>query len=189
MQLSWVCLSIPYTNMGYYSHGDSLIMYEIERRFLVKKDLLPSFVEWTLIIQGYICNDIKRVVRIRLATTETESKATVTIKGEKVNSKGFEFEYSIPPRDVVSMITNKLTTSVLFKTRYIVEYEGHTWEIDQFEEANKGLIIAEIELSHTDEKFEKPEWLGDEITDDHKYSNLALSNKPYAEWEDCEKES
>ncbi len=152
-------------------------MTEIERKFLVKKGKWKAGKNGIQIKQGYLLAESERTVRIRIAG----EMAFITIKGKMQNISRPEFEYEIPVADALQMI--KLCRSgIIEKTRFIEQVGGKTWEIDVFEGANSGLILAEIELETENEKFELPAWAGNEVTFDRRYYNSWLSVNPYSEW-------
>ncbi len=147
---------------------------EIERKFLVKKELIVSeLTDGEKIIQGYICNDPQRVVRVR----RRADRAYLTIKGA-TSSNGlsrYEFEKEITVSEADELF--KLCDSkVISKTRYLVSNKNHTWEVDIFDGALDGLIIAEIELSDENESFETPLWISREVTGEDMYYNNYLVN-------------
>jgi adenylate cyclase len=149
-------------------------MKEIERKFLVKQNdlIFLKSVVGKKIKQAYVQNEQDRTVRIRTKG----GKAYLTIKiGEDSLSRD-EFEYQIPVQDAISMM-EILKLKVLSKTRYEIKYEEHLWEVDVFEGKLDGLIIAEIELKSEDEFFNKPNWIGQEVTDDPSYLNAKLIEK------------
>jgi len=151
-------------------------MIEIERKFLLKGDFYPFAIKKEKIMQGYLCTTPGRTVRVR---TKDES-AFVTIKGPS-GKNGFshaEFEYAIPYADAVEIM--KLCLSLIEKERYLVPNGKHTFEVDVFHGANEGLIIAELELSSEDEPFDRPDWLGEEVTGDARYYNSYLSEHQIA---------
>ena len=149
-------------------------MKEIERKFLVKQNdlIFLKSVVGKKIKQAYVQNEQDRTVRIR---TKGE-KAYLTIKIGKESLSRDEFEYEIPVQDAISMM-EILKLKVLSKTRYEITYEEHLWEVDVFEGTLDGLIIAEIELKSEDEFFNRPHWLGYEVTDDPSYLNAKLIEK------------
>lgn len=154
---------------------------EIERKFLVK--FLPSNIEGVKYIQGYLQTDKKRTVRIRTVKDTKTNTGFLTIKGLS-NKKGisrYEFETEIPYPDAKYLLTlcNK---PYIEKTRYHYTLGQFVWEIDQFHGQNDGLLIAEVELVKENQKFEKPDFIGTEITGDKKYYNLMLSQNPYTQW-------
>ena len=154
---------------------------EIERKFLVKNN---SFVEGAMrkrrIVQGYICSEPERSVRIRIC----EEEAFLTIKGA-TNGRGwsrYEFEQQVPMNDANELI--KLCgPGMIDKTRYEVKTGGHTWDIDVFHGENEGLVVAEIELASEDESFETPDWVGREVSGKLEYYNMMLVKNPYSKWE------
>lgn len=151
---------------------------EIERKFLIDETKLPTLQNGYTIKQGYIQTIDHTTVRIRVRGQE----AFLTIKGKSQGASRLEFEYPIPLNDAEEMLTNLCHASRVEKTRYLIEYEGHTWEVDIFEGSNKGLMIAEIELKSEDEAFPLPEWVTKEVTEDVRYFNANLVEKPYKSW-------
>ncbi|HPT22078.1 MAG TPA: CYTH domain-containing protein [Bacteroidales bacterium] len=152
---------------------------ETERKFLVKQARLVLDSEGYKITQGYICSGEKPTVRIRIKG----KKGYITIKGKsgKSGMSRYEWEKEIPLSDAEELM--KLCTSGLIdKTRYLINYCGNVFEVDVFHGSNDGLIVAEIELESEDQKFEKPAWLGKEVTRDKRYRNSYLANTPYKEW-------
>ena len=151
---------------------------EIERKFLINEKKLPTLKNGYDIKQGYIQTVDQTTVRIRIRDRE----AFLTIKGKSQGASRLEFEYPIPLNDAEEMLTNLCHASRVEKTRYLVEHEGHTWEVDIFEGSNQGLIIAEIELKSEGETFSLPEWVSEEVTHDKRYFNVNLVEHPYQEW-------
>ena len=149
--------------------------FEIERKFLVKTDLWNNSLakHSYRIIQGYIQKDKEKVIRIRIRGEE----AFLTIKSKTEGIKRFEFEYQIPISDAKLMLS-KFTKKCIEKTRYMVDFAGKIWEVDEFEGNNKGLILAEIELEAEDETFEKPDWCLEEVSMDFRYHNSNLIDFP-----------
>jgi adenylate cyclase len=144
---------------------------ETERKFLVRGDFKKHSISLINIIQGYLSVDPQKTVRIRIA----DDTAFLTVKGGmKTDKPGRgEWEYPIPLNDAHEMMEICLPGRVI-KTRYLVPSGRHMFEVDVFHERNEGLVIAEIELSAEDEIFEKPEWLGEEVTGDPQYYNSML---------------
>jgi len=152
-------------------------MMETERKFLVKNN---AFVDEAFkkchIIQGYICSDAERSVRVRIR----EDEAFLTIKSAS-NERGwsrYEFEQSISMEDAKELIKLCLP-GMIDKVRHYVPVGGHTWEVDVFHAENEGLIIAEIELDTEEETFELPAWIGQEVSGDPRYYNMMLAKQPY----------
>jgi adenylate cyclase len=153
---------------------------EIERKFLIDPDKWETVTKpiGKLYKQGYVLSEENRIVRIRV----TDDRAYLTLKGATQGISRSEYEYAIPV-DEGNEILKNFATSAVEKIRYIIEFAGHTWEVDVFSGNNKGLIVAEIELQHEDEIFEKPAWVTAEVSHDSRYSNASLSVKPYKDWE------
>jgi len=152
---------------------------EIEKKFLIKNDNWKQFVsEEKEITQGYLNANPNRTVRVRIAG----KRGFLTIKSKSKGSVRSEFEYEIPIEDATELI-ELCEKPILSKTRFIVKFENHKWEIDVFEKENKGLVVAEIELSKEDEFFLTPDWIGKEVTEETKYYNLQLIENPYSEWD------
>jgi Uncharacterized protein conserved in bacteria len=148
-------------------------MIEIERKFLIKGDFRPFAIRKVSIVQGYLCAEPERTVRVRIK----DDSAYLTIKGPG-NENGFsrlEFEYEIPLEDGREML--KLSRQLIEKDRFLVPSGNHTYEVDVFRGRHKGLIIAELELDSESESFEKPDWLGEEVTGDERYYNAYLANQ------------
>lgn len=152
---------------------------EIERKFLVLNDDWRGIVESDMqIIQAYLASNEFSSTRIRIQG----DKANINIKSATLGITRTEFEYAIPVDDAQLMIDDLCIKPVIEKTRYIVKHMQHRWEIDVFSGDNKGLIVAEIELSSPDETFEKPSWIGEEVSNDARYYNVCLVKKPYKTW-------
>ena len=152
---------------------------EIERKFLVKGDFKPFVTKETRIIQGYLSSVPERTVRVR---TKGE-KGFLTIKGigNASGASRFEWETEIPTDEAKSLLAI-CEPGVIDKTRFLVTVGKHTYEVDEFYGENDGLTVAEIELESEDEAFDKPEWLGEEVTRDVKYYNSTLMKNPYKNW-------
>jgi adenylate cyclase len=151
---------------------------EIERKFLVKSDAFKSPGNAEYIHQGFLSTTKERVVRIRIKG----EKAFLTIKGLSSGATRAEFEYRIPIEDAEYMLAGMCEKPTIEKHRYIVHYKGFTWEVDEFHGENEGLIIAEIELPSEDTSFERPDWIGAEVTSDPKYYNSNLVKHPFKSW-------
>ena len=151
---------------------------EIERKFLLKNNNWKKAVRNQFAIkQGYLNDDPNRTVRVRIKG----SKGILTIKGKTVNATRAEYEYEIPLSDAQELI-NLCEKPIIDKTRYIVDYQNKTWEIDIFYGENDGLILAEIGLDSEQEEFDLPEWAGQEVTTDSRYYNSNLAKKPISKW-------
>lgn len=149
---------------------------EIERKFLVRGDFKSLAFRSERITQGYLSSVPERTVRVRIKGNE----GFLTIKGQS-NASGltrYEWEKEIPV-DEARELLQLSEPGMIVKTRYLVQVGKHVFEVDEFYGENVGLILAEIELQSEDEPFEKPEWLGKEVTGDPRYYNAMLSKKPY----------
>jgi adenylate cyclase len=151
---------------------------EIERKFLIVSDDWRQNAAGKHCRQGYIVNDHRRSVRVRVLG----DKGYITIKGATHGITKPEYEVAISAVDATEMLDTLCTGGQIIKTRYFVDYCGFTWEIDVFEGENAGLIVAEIELETEDQKFEKPPWVGEEVSLDSRYKNVNLSRNPYCHW-------
>jgi adenylate cyclase len=151
---------------------------EIERKFLVRGDVWRSLAKGTTYRQGYLNSAKERTVRIRTI----DDNAFLTIKGLTVGATRSEYEYEIPLADCNAMLDALAEKPIIEKKRYKVPMEGLTWEIDEFFGDNTGLIVAEVELESETQIFEKPEWVGEEVTADPRYFNSNLIKHPYTKW-------
>ncbi|NSW95871.1 MAG: CYTH domain-containing protein [Bacteroidales bacterium] len=146
--------------------------FEIERKFLVTGDFKHLAIKEINILQGYLSVEPERVIRVRI----TENESCLTIKSTN-SGEGFykRKEWNIMIDHIMAEELMKVCLpGRIVKTRYIVPYRNHKFEVDVFHGANEGLIIAELELSHENEEFEKPDWLGKEVTGDPSYYNSNL---------------
>ncbi|MCP4409408.1 MAG: CYTH domain-containing protein [Gammaproteobacteria bacterium] len=151
---------------------------EIERKFLLKGGSWRSMAQGTKYRQGYLNSHKNRVVRVRTIA----DKGYLTIKGITSGATRVEFEYEIPEDDAGAMLDDLCEKPLIEKNRYKIDFAGFVWEVDEFFGENMGLIVAEIELEAEDQPFEKPEWVGDEVTGDPKYFNSNLVINPYLKW-------
>ena len=151
---------------------------EIERKFLVKSKDWRVPGTGTPYRQGYLSTVPERTVRVRLI----RDKGYLTIKGISVGATRAEYEYEIPAGEASEMLDKLCERPLIEKTRYRVEYQGLTWEIDEFDGDNAGLIIAEVELDEEDQAVMLPDWVGKEVTDDRRYYNANLIANPYKRW-------
>ena len=149
---------------------------EIERKFLVRNnDFIDEAFKKCRIVQGYICSDAERSVRVRIS----EDEAFLTIKSAS-NERGwsrYEFEQPISIKDAMELLKLCLPGRI-DKVRHYVKVGSHTWEVDVFHGDNEGLIIAEIELESEEETFETPKWIGLEVSGNPKYYNMMLAKYP-----------
>lgn len=156
-------------------------MVEIERKFLVKSDDFKNqaFAQ-NKIAQGYLSSVPERTVRVRIKG----KKGFITIKGLS-QGKGmsrFEWENEIPVDEATELL-KLCEKGKIEKTRYEIKSGNHVYEVDEFYGDNEGLVMAEIELNSEEEAFEKPEWLGEEVTNDERYYNAYLSKNPFKDWQ------
>lgn len=154
---------------------------EIERKFLLVNDSWRQEVKVSKRLrQGYLLGSSKSSVRIRIS----DEQANLNIKSATLGISRKEYEIPLPINDAIEMLNDLCDKPLIEKTRHIVVYKGHTWEIDEFYGDNDGLVVAEIELINEDEDFEKPSWIGDEVSDDKRYYNVCLIQHPYKDWDE-----
>lgn len=153
---------------------------EIERKFLVNSDAFKNeAAKQTRITQGYLSSVPERTVRVRIKG----EKGYITIKGigNASGASRYEWEKEIPVTEVEELL-KICEPGVIDKTRYEVKSGEFTFEIDEFYGENQGLVVAEVELSAENDQFEKPQWLGEEVTGDVRYYNSMLMKNPYTKW-------
>ena len=152
---------------------------EIEKKFLVAGEFKEYAKKATRITQGYLSSVPERTVRVRVKG----EKGYITVKGigNDSGASRFEWEKEIPVEDVRDLL-KICEPGVIDKTRYLVDCDGHTFEVDEFYGDNEGLVVAEVELSDENEAFTRPSWLGEEVTGDKKYYNSMLMKNPYKNW-------
>ena len=159
----------------------------IERKFLVHRDRWRAFVadaapEHKPYCQGYIATAVPgQSVRVRIA----DEQGFLTIKGPAKGDQGLtraEFEYAIPVGDAKEMLETLCDRPFISKVRYRVLLGDALWEVDEFEGENAGLIVAEVELATEEQSFDRPEWLGEEVSGDARYYNSSLVKQPYCSW-------
>ncbi len=152
---------------------------EIERKFLVKGDFKADAVQSVEITQGYLCKDNGLTVRVRIKG----DKGFLTIKGRRTGISRFEWEKEISENEAFALL-EQADSRRIAKTRHLVKNTDgkHVWEVDEFHGDNEGLVVAEIELSDENEPFDKPDWIGEEVTDDTRYYNAQLVKNPYKNW-------
>ena len=151
---------------------------EIERKFRTNGVDFLANQEGERMIQGYLSHDPRATVRLRVQG----DRAWLTIKGKTHGASRSEFEYPIPSADAHAMLKEMCPEGVIDKTRYRIRVGEHVWEVDEFHGDNRGLVVAEVELDSEDQPFERPPWLGEEVTGDPRYYNSALSRTPYVQW-------
>ncbi len=153
---------------------------EIERKFLVKKDLWNKkrkHLDHTFIRQGYLNRNAERTVRVRVR----DNNGFLTVKGKNEGISRKEFEYDIPLKDAKQLL-ELCEGGLIEKRRYTLSYDGMLWEIDEFFGDNEGLIIAELELEDEKESFSLPEWIEKEVSTDNRYYNSNLIKEPFNKW-------
>ena len=154
---------------------------EIERKFLVNGDFRKDVFRSLRIVQGYLSSVPERIVRVKIKG----EKGFITVKGA-CNTSGisrFEWEKEIEADEALSLL-QLCEPGIIDKTRHLIKNTDgtHLWEVDEFHGDNDGLIIAEIELRNENEPFDKPTWLGEEVTGDPRYYNAQLKENPYKNW-------
>lgn len=151
---------------------------EIERKFLVRDTAFLAGAAGTRLCQGYLSTRPEATVRVRIQ----DEQAWLTVKGRSSGATRSEFEYPIPTKDARAMLDEMCPDGRIEKTRYHIDVPPHIWEVDVFEGDNAGLVVAEIELDDENEDFQRPDWLGEEVTHDERYFNSYLSCHPFREW-------
>ncbi len=154
---------------------------EVEHKFLLANDHWRKLTSRSVSYrQGYLSSDRSCSIRVRTSGEH----AWLNIKSATIGTQRSEYEYPIPLRDANELLDNLCRKPLIEKIRHFVEFAGHVWEIDEFLGDNAGLIVAEIELSEVGEEFQKPDWIGAEVTDDIRYYNHTLSLHPYNTWQE-----
>ena len=150
---------------------------EIERRFHLASDDWRQLAEGEWLKQGYLSVEAARTVRVRVKGTQ----AWLTLKSQISTISRHEFEYEIPLADAETIIA-AMCPMAIEKKRYRIPIGPHVWEVDEFFGQNAGLVLAEVELASEDEAYERPSWLGEEVTHDPRYTNAYLSGHPWPTW-------
>ena len=152
---------------------------EIERKFLVKGNFKPEVFKSTRIMQGYLSSVPERTVRVRI----NGEQGFLTIKGKGNHSgiRRYEWEKEIPLNEAKELM-KLCEPGVIDKTRYLIRSGNHVFEVDEFYGENEGLVVAEVELASENEPFEKPDFIGQEVTGDIRYYNSQLMKHPFKEW-------
>ena len=157
---------------------------EIERKYLLSSDAWKALShKQTTLRQGYLCNNDKSSVRIRIEGQQ----ANINIKSMTIGISRAECEYSIPLDEATELLNTLCKTPQIQKTRYLVNFANKLWEIDVFEGDNKGLTVAEVELESEDEQIELPDWISKEVSAHERYYNMRLTDYPYSQWTKIEK--
>jgi len=152
---------------------------EIERKFLLQGEGWRALGQPVLLRQGYLSSQRARVVRVRI---EGET-AMLTIKGPSVGASRGEWEYPIPLADAEVFLATLCEQPLVEKYRRRIGFGGLVWEVDEFLGVNAGLVVAEVELTAEDQAFDKPDWVGDEVTHDARYFNANLIRQPFSTWQ------
>ena len=153
---------------------------EIERKYLIDLEKISPLENGIRIKQGYLSTNKNAVVRVRVKN----DKAYLTIKGSNSGIARLEFEYEIPLNEANEMLEKLCQKPVIDKTRYLINHENHTWEVDIFYGDNEGLVVAEVELSSEDEHINLPSWVKEEVSHDDRYFNSNLMKLPFKDWEE-----
>lgn len=154
---------------------------EIERKFIVSGDGWRGHWPATPIRQGYLTTDPERVVRVRIAG----ESAFLTLKGKAADAAArsrLEFEYPIPHADAQVILAELCLQPLIEKIRHRVVVGGVTWEVDEFQGGNAGLVLAEVELADAADPVDLPDWIGEEVTADPRYQNAYLAGHPFSQW-------
>ena len=152
---------------------------EIERKFLVTDDRWRQQIERSIEMrQGYLAQDERRAIRVRIFGNQ----AHINIKASDDGIHRHEFEYAIPLADARDLFEHVVEGPMVEKIRHEMHVGEHLWEVDEFLGANAPLVVAEVELAHADEAFERPPWLGAEVSEDKRYYNSSLALRPYSRW-------
>lgn len=151
---------------------------EIERKFLVNSDDWRALVDGHYYCQGYVPTQGKQTVRVRII----ENQAYLTLKGPTVGISRSEFEYEIPAADAQTILAELCQKPFIEKYRYRIPDGEVVWEVDEFLGENRGLILAEVELTHAEQVINLPIWIGEEVTGDPRYYNSNLVKNPFQHW-------
>ena len=152
---------------------------EIERKFLVVDDSWREAASAGMRYrQGYLSTDPRNSVRVRVCG----DKAWLNVKSVASGMVRREYDYEIPSADAQAILEELCVKPLIEKTRFIVEHDGHAWEVDVFEGDNAGLVVAEIELEAADDEFTLPAWAGEDVSGDPRYYNQRLVEHPYSRW-------
>ncbi len=151
---------------------------EIEKKFLITGDDWRGLGSGEDYCQGYLSTERGRTIRVRTIN----DRGILTIKGPAVDGVKLEYEYDIPIDEAREILRELCQKPLIEKTRYKIPFKGFIWEVDEFKGENNGLIFAEIELEHLNQPFEKPSWIGKEVTGDGRYYNANLVKNPFSNW-------
>ena len=152
---------------------------EIERKFLLKNQQWRDVAGvGCLIRQGYLSDQPERTVRVRVSGDQ----AWLTIKGKTQGIERLEMEYDIPVSEAMQLLDQLCLKPLIEKYRYRIAQADLIWEIDEFLGENAGLLVAELELKSADQQFDRPDWLGTEVSHEPRYFNSALIRQPFLSW-------
>ena len=151
---------------------------EIERKYLVADTSWKTDSQPEQCRQGYICPGTGKTVRVRVKS----GKGYLTFKDEGEGISRREYEFEVPIADAEEMLEYLCEKPLIEKDRYTIEYEGMSWEVDEFKGENEGLIVAEVELEKEDQLYSLPKWIGKEVTGDPRFYNVALVKNPFSKW-------
>lgn len=151
---------------------------EIERKFLLVGEDWRKLAEGTVYRQGYLSTVKERTVRVRTIG----DNGYLTVKGITIGATRLEYEYEISASDANEMLDELCEKPLIEKKRSKIEFGGLIWEVDEFFGENDGLVFAEVELDDENQEFEKPSWIGEEVTGDPRYFNSNLTKHPYSKW-------
>lgn len=152
---------------------------EIERKFLLTGEDWKALAGGIHYRQGYLNSQKERTVRVRTI----DDNGFLTIKGISVGATRMEYEYEIPVEDANVLLDELCEKPLIEKNRSRIDFGGFVWEVDEFFGENEGLVVAEIELESEDQQFDKPAWVGDEVSGDSRYFNSNLIKHPYNSWD------
>jgi len=152
---------------------------EIEKKFLIINDDWRGLAEGKHYCQGYLNSEKGRTVRIRTI----HDRGILTIKGASKGATRLEYEFDIPIKDARELLDKLCYKPLIEKNRHKIHFAGFIWEVDEFKGENEGLLFAEIELEYEGQKFEKPHWIGEEVTGDERYYNSNLVKNPFNNWQ------
>lgn len=157
---------------------------EIERKFLVAGEAWRALGTPVLLRQGYLASDPQRTVRVRIEGRIGHETAALTIKSRNEGAVRGEWEYPIPVPEAAELLERLCERPLVEKYRRRIAHAGFTWDVDEFLGENAGLVVAEIELPSEDAPFDKPDWIGREVTSEARYYNSSLIRCPYSTWTD-----
>lgn len=168
------------TSTKHTSSEQPIVAVEIERKFLVVGDAWRSLATGTVYQQGYVPTAGRATVRVRLVGHQ----GYLTLKGPSRGITRSEFEYPIPEADAKAMLETLCDRPLIEKTRYRIQQDGLCWEVDEFAGENQGLVLAEVELTDPDQPIARPDWIGQDVSDDPRYFNANLVRHPFSQWRD-----